>query len=789
MFKGLSTDDSIGLGSLNPGGRQFSLRQLLEDPAGDVFAALRHDDLSDFISDAESSQASQGRLVTFVNNRLPRLVSILLGEVSEKEESDATAAYIRANARDLLNSYISYGPQKGADAISRVVPSVFAVFSKSQALHPSTAASVSSVITTATRTDLMATISAVAITLDPVAMHGMLRHCATNTTIMNLVVALVCTPLPNQQNADGDADWETFQSTLFNSSSPSPTRKRTAVPNSDASNGADEYVVDDLTMELLNLDFPLFLSNYVTVAMATPDGAPYFQFVAEVVRRGLSVRVGPLVDKLLEPRCFDALVAAVVDACCAYDGSEVEFPLAPNGVQLLINVMSLLRNSIPPTENKDGYELPNSTQHIPIKAVLGSLPKLSEVISSTSCTSKAARPNSFGRLRMKVIALLSQLVDFGRRDIDDAIMNSGIIGSLLDAMERFPTNNIMLQAAFSLLRAINSRTFDESRLMLAIVETHSLCTRFIDWFDKYPRTPLHSLTIQMSSKIGTSWSTGADWVMGSLRILEYCQQQGIDRVYKGADFHAVGSAQLPKPNHLTMILAAGVTQRDLAEGNDFGAHGDPTSPVFGHLVSDGNGGKKLVFGAVSNKSGRLDLSAFPGSSSSGDDASSADRRNRYASVGFGDDDEDELPHVTDVGIEEFYNFDDEGHRSGGGGGGGTGGGDDDDEMVNVSDDVAIGSESPLPSSHTLEPPHPTPSSSSHSAPAVAAVAAVEGDGSAVVSSGAGFGFDEELLLDGGNSASSAPPPPPTGEMRAHSDAPPEAEVDEWVEQTIVDAPA
>jgi hypothetical protein len=207
----------------------------------------------------------------------------------------------------------------------------------------------------------------------------------------------------------------------------------------------------------IKFNFPLHVAAYCRVAMSSIDLQPYFLFMQEILKRGLSHSAGPVVDAILQATSFELLVQSVVECSEASyaaqrQGLPDEFPLASDGLALVASCLALIRKTIPPTENQKQY-CASIDYCVPISRIIGVLPRLVGLLVFHEPLVGGTR-RVFGCRRLAVLDILSELVACNIFGVDEALIASGAIEAMIELWKRFPNNDFIGRAVEKSLTAV-----------------------------------------------------------------------------------------------------------------------------------------------------------------------------------------------------------------------------------------------------------------------------------------------------------------------------------------------
>ena len=387
-----------------------ALSKLFSSSGTPIDKILARSDVLEFLDGVDKH--GQKQVVSYVDKNLPRFLSAV-----QKQGSSLVSV---KNASLIISRYIEWHSYP-TESIRRIVPSTLGLLAKRGLLQPHVAQAFQTILLAAFEQDFFQTTFAINITLGDEIVHGAIRNISASAAIGETLLAL-------------------FGSAV----SPSTMMAPSTTPQI-------------FTEEWIKRDFPFHLAAYSKIAMAALDSQSYFYFMLELVKRGLSHSSGPLVDGLLTKEVVGELFSTVVDACEQTDGSANTFPLAADGVVLLNSIISLLRRSMPPTENAVMY---NATveHYAPIDALFKYGPRLVGLLSRTEMLSKGFCPNGLGTARLAVCDMLCELAAFQLYRLDAMIVELGFPRKLFELLHSFPHNDILQRAAEKIILGVFKRT-------------------------------------------------------------------------------------------------------------------------------------------------------------------------------------------------------------------------------------------------------------------------------------------------------------------------------------------
>ena len=369
-------------------------------------AILLRDDLSDHINDNCGTGQQLKHLLLFVEKNVPKILS---------SAQKTIQSIVAKNCAALLVTYCQHNER--CDSINKVVPNILSLLKKSGSLGEVTSGIFQRVLLAAFEKNFQATINSIEVSMGPEIVHGAIRHLAYSSTVVETLISIFGSAL----NA----------STLMS-----------AEP-------------DIFTSSWIMHRFPFYIAQYSSIAMSTLDNAPFFYFLQELLKRSGSLNIGPLVDDLLETEAVGGLIKAVLAAAEASDGSMDNFPLAPEGIGLLISIVGIVRRSLPPTESCNMYNA--LLLHAPLNLLLDEAPRLVAILKSTKSVSKSFSKRGLGYIRLNIIEIFVELVLFQTRATDEAVFRSGFMEELILLVEMHPQHDLLMRALQRVMIAILHR--------------------------------------------------------------------------------------------------------------------------------------------------------------------------------------------------------------------------------------------------------------------------------------------------------------------------------------------
>ncbi|CUG86059.1 Hypothetical protein, putative [Bodo saltans] len=371
---------------------------------------LARDDLQDIVYNPDGP--GQRNMIAYVDKHVARILSA--------QQKDGVSDRVVSNACTLLVRYLQTHP-KADEAIRCVVPSTIAIYARKGILPSRVCSSVQKVLLAAFDEDFSRTSYSINISLGDEIIHGAIRNLSYHAVAGETLIAL-------------------FGSALSAATMMMPA----TTPNT-------------FTDIWIKYNFPLHVAAYCRVAMSSIDLQPYFLFMQEILKRGLSHSAGPIVDAILQATSFEILIHSVVEcneaSCTAQrQGLSDEFPLASDGLALIAACLTLIRKTIPPTETQRHYTA--SIEHCaPISRICAVLPRLVGLLEYHEPTSGGSR-RVFGCRRLAVLDILSELVACNIFGVDKALVEAGALEAMMDLWKLFPNNDFIGRAVERSLTAL-----------------------------------------------------------------------------------------------------------------------------------------------------------------------------------------------------------------------------------------------------------------------------------------------------------------------------------------------
>lgn len=374
---------------------------------------LARDDLQDIVGNPDGP--GQRNMIAYVDKHVARILSA--------QQKEGASDRVVNNACTLLVRYLVTHP-RADEAIRCVVPSIIAIFARKGVLPAKVCASVQKVLLAAFDEDFSRTSYSINISLGDEIIHGAIRNLSQNAVAGETLIAL-------------------FGSALSAATMMMPA----TTPNT-------------FTDVWIKYNFPLHVSAYCRVAMSSIEFQPYFLFMQEILKRGLSHSAGPVVDAILQPVSFELLLQAVVEcneasSSLQQQGLPDEFPLASDGLALIASCLALARKTIPPTETHRQYAA--SVEYcVPISRVLRVLHRLVGLLAYGAPT--AASPRKIvGLRRLAVLDILVELVSCNVMGVDEVLISSGALEAMMELWQLFPNNDFIGRAVDKSLTSLFQR--------------------------------------------------------------------------------------------------------------------------------------------------------------------------------------------------------------------------------------------------------------------------------------------------------------------------------------------
>lgn len=362
---------------------------------------LGREELAEIVGNSDST--GQRHMITYVDKHIAKVLAA--------QQKDGASDRVVTNACALLVRYLQTHPRTD-EAIRRVVPFTIAVFARKGILPSKVCVSVQKVLLAAFDEDFSRTSYSINISLGDEIVHGAIRNLSSNGVVGETLIAL-------------------FGSALSAATMMMPA----TTPN----------IFTDVWIKH---GFPVHVASYCRVAMSSVELQPYFLFMQELLKRGLSHSAGPIVDAILQPSGFEPLLQAVVEcnessSAAQQAGQPDDFPLASEGLSLVASSLSLIRKTLPPTESRAQYEA-SLTSCAPVSLVLRYLPRLVELLTFEETSGASCR--RVGLRRLAILDIIVELLSCNVRDCDDVLIQVDAMGAMLTLWKTFPNNDFVGRA-------------------------------------------------------------------------------------------------------------------------------------------------------------------------------------------------------------------------------------------------------------------------------------------------------------------------------------------------------
>lgn len=583
--------------------------KLFSTSTTNVDEIILRDDVADYIGNADGQ--SQRCVLSYTEKNLARIIGALQRNLPPKAFSNVALLLVR---------FVQFHPNQ-TDAIRRVVPSAIGLFARKGLLSSHVAAAVQRILLAAFDEDFSQTSYAINITLGDEIIHGAIRNIASSTVVSETIIAI-------------------FGSALSATSMMLPS----TTPN----------IFTDVWIKH---QFPAHAAAYCRIAMSSFELQPYFLFMQELLKRGLSHSAGPVVDSILSPATIGELVNAVIECCEATQQDPAAFPLACDGVSVLASVVALMRRTLPPTESLAQYQA-TIRAVAPLDALTRCIPRFTSLLISL----EGAR--SVGCTRQNIAELLLELLACQLKEIDSALASVEIFKVLGDVAFHFPNNDFIAKSLEKSIMTVFSRkpltkSGGTDVLMQSLVTNSFPIRRIIPWMvdTTLTTTTLQShcisLALQLNELVDFQSSPSESPVFGNL----FQQVLQVDLAQRLLSW-------------MSPITGSRFSERGSGCPSFVVIHRQVVDPQNVSIDSLKRGGQPLFDDSVNIRAPTAPLPEISTSVSS----STETRRSRYASNSPVEDDLD-APKSTDDGFSKF-DF------------GGSPGVADDDE-VNLDDEEPI----------------------------------------------------------------------------------------------------
>lgn len=375
-----------------------------------VDEVLSREDLAEIIMNADGP--GQRAMLSYTERNLPRILAAAQ-KVSAKLQHTS-------NAAALLVRCIQTHPNQ-AETIRRIVPSTISVFARKGLTPAPVASACQRILLAAFEEDFSDTSYGVNIALGDEIVHGAIRNLATSTVVGETLISLFGSAL----NAN----------TIM-------------LPSTTPNIFTDVWIKHG---------FPFHVASYCRIAMSSFECQPYFTFMIEAIKRGMSHSAGPIVDQILQKTAFTDMLQAVLE-CSEANVQQLKeapsetspYPLASDGVALIASILALVRKSFPPTETPAQYKA-TIRSSAPLMLVVENLKRFVMLLQGDASSSRV------GLTKLAVLDVISELVQTNIHGLDAALCEAQAIQVVFELWESFPHNDFVSRSVERMVMSVFSR--------------------------------------------------------------------------------------------------------------------------------------------------------------------------------------------------------------------------------------------------------------------------------------------------------------------------------------------
>ncbi|KAH9579011.1 hypothetical protein LSM04_009753 [Trypanosoma melophagium] len=213
-------------------------------------------------------------------------------------------------------------------------------------------------------------------------------------------------------------------------------------------------------------NFPQRYASYIETALRSKDNQAYFYFFREIMKRGFSHSAGPVADVLLKYEVVTELVKTVIESCEEARINPSAIPLVSQGVEVIYSIISLVRKSIIPPDEKEMYAV-NILLNAPVKSFYMYAERFCNLLSGEA----SVVLSRIDAMRIAVCELFVEILRFNMKYTDEIITQYLFLEKLVLMALKHPNSNrlcILLQQSILSIFS-NDRNVEDNIILQHII--------------------------------------------------------------------------------------------------------------------------------------------------------------------------------------------------------------------------------------------------------------------------------------------------------------------------------